>query len=131
MKNSPVILYIEDNHDNRKLVSRILQAAGYTVHGVVDGPSGLAFVQETKPDLILIDIQLPDIDGYTVTTELRKMEALYDTPIVALTANVMKEDQEKSIAVGCNGFIHKPINVDLLPEQVKRYLLGSSKESCI
>ncbi len=122
MNDGPIILYIEDNHDNRKLVSRILQAAGYIVHGVIDGPSGLAFVRETKPDLILVDLQLPQIDGYTVATELRKMESLRSTPIVALTANVMKEDQEKSYAAGCNGFIHKPINVDLLPEQVKTYL---------
>jgi two-component system cell cycle response regulator DivK len=123
MSNGPVILYIEDNHDNRKLVSRILQAAGFTVHGVIDGRSGLDFVQETKPDLILVDLQLPEIDGYTVTTELRKMEDLHNTPIVALTANVMKEDQERSFAAGCNGFIHKPINVDLLPEQVNTYLM--------
>ncbi|KAA3660287.1 MAG: response regulator [Chloroflexi bacterium] len=123
MNDGPVILYIEDNHDNRKLVSRILQAAGFTVYGVIDGRSGLAFVKETKPDLILVDLQLPEIDGYTVTTELRKMKALHNTPIVALTANVMKEDQEKSYAAGCNGFIHKPINVDLLPEQVNTYLI--------
>lgn len=124
MKDSPIVLYIEDNHDNRKLVSRVLRAAGFTVYGVVDGPSGLAFVNKNTPDLILIDIQLPDIDGYTVTKELRKMESLVNIPIVALTANVMKEDQERSFAAGCNGFIQKPINVDLLPEQVETYLVG-------
>ncbi|MCA9924806.1 MAG: response regulator [Anaerolineales bacterium] len=124
MKNNATILYIEDNHDNRKLVSRVLQAEGYIVYGAESGESGLAFVQEKVPDLILIDLQLPHIDGYTVTAELRKMQSLVDTPIVALTANVMKEDQERSAAAGCNGFIQKPINVDLLPTLVEAYLVN-------
>jgi two-component system cell cycle response regulator DivK len=121
----PVILYIEDNYDNRKLVSRVLSVEGFEVHGVVDGLAGLDFVKHTVPDLILIDIQLPEVDGYTITSELCKIPYLANVPIVALTANVLQEDQEKSIAAGCVGFIHKPINVDELPNQVNTFLQTS------
>lgn len=121
-KLNPLILYIEDNNDNRKLVKRILSVEGFEVHGVIDGLAGLDFVQHTTPDLILIDIQLPNVDGYTITEELCKMPHLANVPIVALTANVLQEDQEKSLAAGCVGFIHKPISVDELPQQVNAFL---------
>ncbi|MCP5095033.1 MAG: response regulator [Chloroflexi bacterium] len=120
--DSPVILYIEDNLDNRKLVSRVLQASGFIVYGVEDGAKGLAFVAKQIPDLILMDLQLPEVDGYTITKEMRKMEKLTAIPIVALTANVLKEDKERSKKAGCDGFIHKPIDVDLLPAQIESYL---------
>lgn len=119
---APVILYIEDNADNRKLVSRVLKAAGFQVYGVGDGHAGIAFTEERKPDLILVDIQLPTIDGYTVMTELRRRRELDDVPIVALTANVMRDDREKSFAAGSDGFIQKPIDVDQLPAQIQAYL---------
>ncbi len=125
MSDEPVILYIEDNPDNRKLVSRVLGAEGFTVYTANDGPSGLAFVEETTPDLILVDLQLPDIDGYEVTRTLRQMDRLKNTPIVALTANVLKEDRERSFAAGCDGFIQKPFSVDKLPNQIKNYLSQS------
>lgn len=125
MSDEPVILYIEDNPDNRKLVARVLGAEGFTVHTANDGPAGLSFVKENKPDLILIDLQLPDIDGYEVTRTLRQMEGVKEIPIVALTANVLKEDRERSFAAGCNGFIQKPFSVDRLPLQVQSYLSQS------
>lgn len=118
----PVVLYIEDNQDNRKLVDRVLRAAGFTVVGVEDGIAGLKVVDSLQPDIILVDIQLPEIDGYTVTRKLRKKPKLSNVPIIALTANVLKEDQEKSLAAGCNGFIHKPIDIDLLPQQVHSFI---------
>ncbi len=124
-QNHPTILYIEDNRDNRKLVNRVLSAAGFDVIGVCDGFAGLDYVQNQTPDLILIDLQLPQIDGYTVTSKLRELSRLRETPIVALTANVLKEDRERSFQAGCNGFINKPINVDLLPRQVESYLSGN------
>lgn len=120
----PTILYIEDNDDNRKLVYRVLEASGYSVKGVVDGIEGLAFVENNNPDLILIDLQLPELDGYTVTAKLRSFDKLKKTPIVALTANVLKEDRDRSFAAGCTGFINKPINVDLLPTQIEAFLLS-------
>lgn len=116
------ILYIEDNQDNRKLVKRVLQAAGYTVHGAADGPSGFEYLQTHTPDLILMDIHLPGIDGYTMTRRLRQIDQFTQIPIIALTANVTKEDQQKSREAGTNGFIQKPINVDSLPDQIRAYL---------
>ena len=123
MSGEPVILYIEDNPDNRKLVTRVLAIEGFTVHTANDGAAGLAYVKENIPDLILVDLQLPEIDGYTVTKTIRQMDKLENIPIVALTANVLKEDRERSKEAGCNGFIEKPISVDRLPEQVKSYLI--------
>ncbi|MBE2198702.1 MAG: response regulator [Anaerolinea sp.] len=122
MRDVPLILYVEDNVDNRKLVSRVLHASGFDFHGVGDGQAALAYLAEHTPDLILMDINLPKIDGYTLTQQLRQYENLVKTPIVALTANVMKADHEKSMEAGCDGFIQKPINVDRLPDQIRDYL---------
>jgi two-component system cell cycle response regulator DivK len=122
MSDAPVILYIEDNPDNRMLVYRILSADGFVVHGVPDGPSGLEFVRTQIPDLILMDINLPKIDGYTMTARLKEIAALAQVPIIALTANVMRGDREKTIAAGCDGYIQKPVNVDRLADQVWSFL---------
>ncbi len=120
--NKALILYIEDNYDNRKLVSRVLESEGYTVCGVEDGPTGLAFVEKKLPDLILVDLQLPGIDGYDITRRLRQLEGLENIPIVALSAYVLQEDKDKCFAAGCNGFIHKPIDVDSITEEIETYL---------
>jgi two-component system cell cycle response regulator DivK len=114
------ILYIEDNFENRTLVKRILQAEGYTVLEAGDGPSGIDMALELHPDLILMDINLPEVDGYTATSKLKK--ALANVPIIAMTANVMKGDREKSLEAGCDGYIQKPIDVDKLPEQIASFL---------
>lgn len=116
------VLYIEDNEDNRKLVNRILRAAGIAVTLAPDGRSGLMQVEHELPDLILVDINLPEIDGYTIVRELRKKYDRKQLPILALTAHALKDDQEKCIAAGCNGYIPKPIDVDTLPEQILSYL---------
>ncbi len=120
--NGAKILYIEDNLENRTLVKRVLEAEGYIVLEADDGPSGLRMVQKETPDLILIDINLPEIDGYEVTTQLRQLESLSNTPIVALTANVLKGDRERCLNAGCEGYIQKPIDVDLLPAQIAAFL---------
>jgi two-component system cell cycle response regulator DivK len=116
------ILYIEDNPENRLLVKRILEAEGYTVEEAVDGSSGLQKASEVKPDLILLDINLPEIDGYDLAHQLREIPALDQTPILALTANVMKGDRERTLEAGCDGYIQKPINVDRLPDQIRNAL---------
>lgn len=122
--DSPKILYIEDDLYNRILIRRVLQAEGYKVLEAQDGPSGIAMAEKEHPTLILMDINMPDMDGYEVTARLREVETLENVPIVALTANVMKGDREKSLAAGCSGYIQKPINVDELPGQIAAFLRG-------
>jgi two-component system cell cycle response regulator DivK len=122
------ILYIEDNLENRTLVKRVLEAEGYVVLEADDGPSGLRMIKEEIPALILMDINLPAIDGYEVTTQLRQMEALDNVPIVALTANVLKGDRERSLDAGCDGYIQKPIDVDLLPSQIAAFLRQAQRK---
>lgn len=116
------VLYIEDNEDNRKLVKRILGAAGIAVELAPDGKTGLQRVESQQPDLILVDINLPEMDGYTIVRKLRLKYDQKQLPILALTAHALKDDQEKCIAAGCNGYIPKPIDVDVLPEQILSYL---------
>ncbi|HEY75724.1 MAG TPA: response regulator [Thermoflexia bacterium] len=124
--SQPTILYIEDNPENRLLVRRILEAEGYAVVEAEDAPSGLEAAQTISPDLILLDINLPEMDGYEFTARLRQTPGLKDIPIVALTANVMKGDRERTLAAGCDGYIQKPIDVDELPRQIARFLRQQS-----
>ena len=116
------ILYVEDNPGNRMLVRRILEAEGHSIREAVDGPSGLEMAAQERPDLILLDINLPEIDGYDLAKRMRAMPNLEGVPILAVTANVMQGDKERTMAAGCNGFIPKPIDVDKLPQQVKAAL---------
>lgn len=116
------ILYIEDNRDNRMLARRILMVEGYEVMEAEDGPSGIALAEQEEFDLILLDINMPGMDGYEVTRHLRQMSKLDRVPIIALTANVLRGDREKSIEAGCDGYIQKPLDVDMLPEQVATFL---------
>ena len=116
------ILYIEDDFQNRVLVRRVLEASGFSIIEAENGPVGLQLAQEIVPDLILMDINLPEMDGYEVTARLKNLEALTHVPIIAMTANVMKGDREKTLAAGCDGYIQKPIDVDLLPEQINQFL---------
>jgi len=118
------ILYIEDDAASRMLVRRILEARGYIVLEAQDGLSGLHIAQTEVPDLILMDINLPDLDGYAVTTKLKGMVELRNTPIIALTANVMEGDRERSLVAGCDGYIPKPIEAGKLVMQVEEFLGG-------
>jgi two-component system cell cycle response regulator DivK len=116
------ILYIEDNPENRLLMRRVLMAEGYVVEEASDGNSGLRKAAESPPDLILMDINLPEIDGYEVTARLKQLPNMAGVPIIAVTANVMKGDREKTLAAGCDGYIQKPIDIDLLPSQIESFL---------
>lgn len=126
--SAPLILYIEDNLPNRELVKRVLEVEGYEVMEAANGQIGLTKAMQRPPDLILMDINLPEMDGYTVTAQLRTMSTLVNTPIVALTANVMRGDREKSLKAGCDGYIRKPIDIDKLPNQVATYLAGRGEK---
>lgn len=122
MSQNPRILYVEDNIANRLLVRRVLEASGYAVVEAESAQSAFESITTNTPDLILMDINMPDMDGYTLTRELKQMPAVKNVPIIALTANVMKGDRERTIEAGCDGYIQKPIDVDTLPEQIARYL---------
>jgi len=103
------ILIIEDNQANMKLASLLLHNAGHTVLCAVDAESGLTLARAEQPDLILMDIQLPGMDGLAATALLKKNPATAAIPIIALTAMAMKEDQEKTRAAGCDAYIAKPL----------------------
>ncbi len=122
----PLILYVEDNIDNRVLVRRILEADGFRVEEASSGHEAFEKLKTITPDLILMDINLPEVDGYTLTTTL-KAQLTPNIPIIALTANVMKGDREKTLQAGCDGYIQKPIDVDALPSQVRSYLSSKTK----
>lgn len=116
------ILYIEDSPSNRLLVKRILMAEDFDVLEAEDGKVGIEIARAERPDLILMDMNLPDIDGYEMTRRIRAMPELADVPVVAMTANVMHGDREKTLEAGCVGYIPKPIDVDALPSQVAHFL---------
>lgn len=122
------ILYVEDNPANRLLVKRVLEAAGHTVLEAVDGLEGIRVAREAKPDLILMDINIPGMDGFETTTKIKSIPELKDTPIIALTARVMDGDREMALTAGCDGYIPKPIDVNLLPLQVTEFLGGKREE---
>jgi CheY-like chemotaxis protein len=122
------ILYVEDNPMNRLLVHRVLTNAGYTLLEAEDGLSGIQIAQEELPDLILMDIMIPGMDGFQVTTKLKSLPELANTPIVALTAKTMDGDRDRALVAGCDGYIPKPIDVDRLPHQVAEFLSGKREE---
>ncbi|HTX90720.1 MAG TPA: response regulator [Anaerolineales bacterium] len=120
--SNELILYIEDNTDNRTLIRRILMAEGYAIAEAGNAVEGVEKLKTLHPDLILMDINMPEVDGYTLTAQIRAMTGFESVPIVALTANVMRGDRERSLEAGCDGYIQKPIDIDLLPQQIERYL---------
>lgn len=122
------ILYIEDNLDNRILIRRVLTAEGYRVVEAENAQQALEYLEKETPDLILMDINIPEIDGYTLTRQLKTRPELQHVPILAMTANVMKGDMEKALQAGCDGYIPKPVDIDLLPEQIARHLAKSRTE---
>ena len=120
--SNPKVLYIEDNEYNRMLIKRVLMVEDIELIDAPDGPAGMELAKREIPDLILMDINLPEIDGYELTAMFKSMPGYENIPIIALTANVMKGDREKTLAAGCDGYIQKPIDVDRLPEQIRSYL---------
>jgi signal transduction histidine kinase len=122
------ILYVEDNPVNRVLVRRVLTKAGYRVLEADDGLSGIRIAEQERPDLILMDLMLPGLDGHQVTTRLKTLPDLAETPIIALTAKVMPGDRERALVAGCDGYIPKPVDVDQLPVQIAEFLTGKREE---
>lgn len=122
MEKPTKILYVEDNPENRLLIRRILMAEGFEIIEAPSAYDALEIVQTVTPDLILMDINLPEMDGYTLTARLRTFHHLDNAPIIALTANVMRGDRERTLEAGCDGYIQKPVDVDMLPVQINGYL---------
>ena len=122
MAEEKLVFHVEDNFDNRLLVRRLLMAFGYQVVEAENATKARELLKTCRPDLILMDINMPDVDGYTLTNELKAMPELMGVPIVAITANVMKGDRERTLSAGCDGYIEKPIDVDRFIEQVERFI---------
>ena len=118
----PTVLCVEDNKDNRVLMRRTLQAEGHTVLEAANAFEGLQMALVQRPDIILVDINMPHIDGLTLASRLKAYPGLARVPVIAITANVMHGDRERSLAAGCDGYIQKPIDIDVLPDQVARFL---------
>lgn len=121
MTGEKVVLHVEDNSDNRMLVRRLLESCGYKVLEAGNAEKAREVLKRNRPNLILMDINMPDEDGYTLTSEIKQMPNQAGVPIVAITANVMKGDRERTISAGCDGYIEKPIDIDRFLEQVEQF----------
>ncbi|MDX9717887.1 response regulator [Thauera sp. AutoDN2] len=115
------ILLIEDNPHNRYLACFLLRARGWEVIEAEDGPDGLRVAADVAPAVILLDIQLPGMDGYEVARRLRANPSLAEVPIIAVTSYAMPGDREQCLAAGCTGYIEKPIDPEHFAEEVERY----------
>jgi len=120
------ILYVEDNPENRMLVRRILLSEDYNLIEAIDAQDALETLKTAQPDLILMDINMPNMDGYTLTAKIKTTPGFERIPILALTANVMRGDKEKTLEAGCDGYIQKPIDFDELLREVERFLNRSA-----
>lgn len=128
MTTPRTILNVEDNPENRELVRRILESEGYKVVDAVTALEGIEKAVELKPDLILMDINLPDLDGFTAVTRMRSYSQLNTVPILALTARNVSDDRERAKAIGCDGYLSKPIDFDELISEVARHIAAGHKE---
>lgn len=121
------ILVVDDNQDSRELVMKILKGKGHQLIEAVDGEDALEKVAAEQPNLILLDISLPKIDGHEVTRRLKQNKKFASIPVIALTAHAMKGDKEKALASGCDDYISKPINVRDFYDRIKVFLMDSDE----
>ncbi|MFC2019437.1 response regulator [Chloroflexota bacterium] len=116
------ILIVEDNSQNMRVIQMALRRLGYTFLEASDGEAGMAAAIQEKPDLIIMDVQLPKMDGLEITRRLREMPEFSQVPIIAITAYAMKGDMERALAVGCDAYLTKPINTRELPKVIVELL---------
>jgi two-component system cell cycle response regulator DivK len=116
------ILYIEDDANNRMLIRRILMAEDIAVDEADNAITGIEMAMQDPPDLILMDISMPGMDGLAATEKIRSLPQIASIPIVALTANVMEGDRERTLDAGCDGYIGKPIDVDTFADQIREFV---------
>ena len=121
-ENKGTILYVEDNPDNRLLVRRILLSEDYSLLEATDAQDALNVLRTAQPDLILMDNNMPDMDGYTLTAKIKSMPGFERVPILAVTANVMRGDKEKTLEAGCDGYIQKPLDIEQLTREIERFI---------
>jgi two-component system cell cycle response regulator DivK len=116
------ILVVEDDADNRRIVVKVLTVEGYEVLEATDGRSALATARKEHPDLIIMDLAMPGLDGWQAATQLKSDPKVADIPIIALTAFAMRGDEEKAREAGCDGYLSKPCRPQTIREVVRRYL---------
>ena len=119
-----VILVVEDNERNLKLLRDVLEYAGYDVLAARTAEDGITQAVNEPPDLVLMDLQLPGIDGLEALRQLRQSPRTANVPVVAVTAQAMKQDRERALAAGFDGYVEKPISVRAFPDQVRKFLSG-------
>ena len=122
-----MILVVEDNERNLKLLRDVLEYAGYDVRVARTAEDGIVLAVKEPPDLVLMDLQLPGIDGTEALRRLRENPRTADIPVVAVTAQAMKQDRERALDAGFNGYIEKPISVRAFPDQVRGFLSGGAE----
>ena len=122
------ILVIEDNAENRYLVRFLLEQRGHEIVTAESGPLGLELAARIRPDLILLDIQLPGMDGHAVASALKSAPDLRHIPVIAVTSHAMVGDREKCLAAGAEGYIEKPINPETFADEIKRFLTPAGKD---
>jgi len=125
MSQPPVVLIVDDNEKNLRLARDVLRAAGFGTLEASSGAEGVAVAAQHRPDVILMDIRLPDMDGVEARRRLEADERTTAIPVVALTSLAMKGDREWLLSVGFDGYLEKPIDVRAFPAQVRGYVLGS------
>ncbi len=123
------ILVVEDNRDNMVLITDVLKSMGYAVIPAKDGEEGVKSARSNRPDLILMDLSLPRVDGWTATRMLKADDQLNMIPVIALTAHAMSGDRQRALDAGCDDYISKPINLRELRDKIQKYLAHLSDSS--
>src|SRR5512135_1149892 len=121
------ILYIEDDPNSRRLVERLLMAEAYDVYVAEDGLAGLELARQVRPALVLTDVNMGTMSGHEVATRLKEIPETRHAPVIAITANTLPTDREIALVAGCDGYITKPIDVDLLPHTIRKFLAGAKE----
>lgn len=120
-----LILYVEDNFENKLFVRRVIESMGHEMLEAETGLESLEIAAERTPDLILMDVNIPGMDGLETTTRMKQNPRLSQIPVIALTANAMKGDKERCLAAGCDGYMQKPVGVSDLRREIARYAVAN------
>lgn len=131
MASTSHILYIEDNEFNQRLIKKILEPAGFMLSEALDGIKGIKKAIDLRPDLILMDLELPYLDGLGAATKIKSVPGMEQVPIIALTSKTCERDRQRALVAGCDGYIEKPINALTFADQIRTYLEGKRETSAV